>query len=81
MTSQVKEYWVPVSTTENPTSFTRQGYARKGRYVFEDGSESAEFAIEESQLGAVDYTKAGSYSMTVSDKNSSQTDTVAVVVY
>ena len=81
VTSQVKEYWVPVSTTENPTSFTRQGYALKGRYVFEDGSESAEFAIEESQLGAVDYTKAGSYSMTVSDKNSSQTDTVAVVVY
>ena len=81
ITTPIPEFWVPVSTEEAPTSFAGMGYTLTAHYVYDDGSETAEFAIEESQLGTVDYTTAGTYQMVVTDTESDQTDTVTVVVY
>ena len=79
--SPISEFWVPVSTTENPTSFTLQGYTLEYHYVYDDGSETPEKAVTEAQIGELDYTKPGNYDLIISDPESEQTDSVTVIVY
>ena len=79
--SPISEFWVPVSTTEKPTSFTLQGYTLEYHYVYEDGSETPEKAVTEAQIGELDYTQPGNYDLIISDPESEQTDTVTVIVY
>lgn len=63
--SEIPKYYVPVSTTEAPTSFVGMGYTLKARYVYEGGEYGEEFDITEEQIGEIDYTTAGTRDLTV----------------
>lgn len=63
--SENPKYYVPVSTTEAPTSFVGMGYTLKARYVYEGGEYGEEFDITEEQIGEIDYTTAGTRDLTV----------------
>ena len=63
--TDITKFYVPVSTTEVPTSFVKMGYALKARYVYEGGEYGEEFDITEDQIGEIDYTTAGNYDLTV----------------
>lgn len=79
--TDVPEYWVPVSTEEQETSFLLQGYTLKACYVFNDGLKSEPFDVTEEEIGALDYTTAGKKQLTVTDKETGFTATVPVNVY
>lgn len=63
--TDITKFYVPVSTTEAPTSFVKAGYTLKARYVYEGGKYGEEFDITEDQIGEIDYTTAGNYDLTV----------------
>ena len=63
--TDITKFYVPVSTTEAPTSFVKAGYTLKARYVYEGGEYGEEFDVTEDQIGEIDYTTAGNYDLTV----------------
>ena len=63
--TDITKFYVPVSTTEAPTSFVKAGYTLKARYVYEGGEYGGEFDVTEDQIGEIDYTTAGNYDLTV----------------
>lgn len=63
--TDITKFYVPVSTTEVPTSFVKAGYTLKARYVYEGGEYGEEFDVTEDQIGEIDYTTAGNYDLTV----------------
>lgn len=79
--SKIEEYYVPVSTTEAPTSFAGMGYTLKARYVYEGGEYGEEFDITEDQIGEIDYTTAGKYNLTITVGTFKATVTVIVYEY
>ena len=79
--SEIPKYYVPVSTTEAPTSFVGMGYTLKARYVYEGGEYGEEFDITEEQIGEIDYTTAGTRDLTVTVGNFKAVVTVEVYNY
>ncbi len=63
--TDIKKFYVPVSTAEAPTSFFGMGYTLKARYVYEGGVYGDEFDITEENLGTFDYTLKGTRDLAI----------------
>lgn len=75
------QYYIPVSTTEKPTSLYGQGFKLSYRYIYDDDSVSDEFEVTEDMLGEFDYTTAGDRDLTVTVTSGENTYTQSVGIH